>query len=250
VVARALHGWSGRSGALVPVHCAALEPGHALFAGGNAPGLLASANGGTVLLDQVAELAPALQSQLLLVIDRGQLPGQEPRPIDVRFVATSQEPLARAVGEGRLRPELHARLEGIACEIPPLRSRIEDVPALFAHFARLHGGGRVPATTPGLIEKMCLYDYPYNVRELQGLVRRLLLEHAHVPPLRSSYLPEHVRTPSRFRAGRRSDESTRLQRLIGALREHEGSVARASSATGMTVAEVYDVMDGRDEGDT
>ena len=74
-----------------------------------------------------------------------------------------------------------------------LRARIEDVPALFAHFLRLHGGKRPPAASVGLIERLCLYAWPGNVAELEAVARRLLVEHAHEPILRSAHLPAELR---------------------------------------------------------
>jgi DNA-binding winged helix-turn-helix (wHTH) protein len=198
LAARALHDWSGRPGPFVALNCAALEETtslRALFGGEGELGVLAAARGGTLLLDHVALLPLGWQAALLRVIEHGEVltPATgRAEALDLRVSATSQQPLDHALASGRLRADMHELLSRCVVQLPPLRERREDVPALFAHFARLRNGGSAPEVTPALIERLCLYDWPRNVRELETLVGQLLLAHAHEQPLRSAHLPAHM----------------------------------------------------------
>jgi DNA-binding NtrC family response regulator len=88
---------------------------------------------------------------------------------------------------------LYARLDGLTVRLPPLRERIEDVPYLFARLLHEASGGRPPAVDPLLIEQLCLYDWPLNVRELATLVRRLLVLRGHEGLLKLDHLPARLR---------------------------------------------------------
>ena len=138
IVTRSVHAWSGRTGPLVAVNCAALPEGLAegelfgyrrgAFTGADraSPGFFRSAQGGTLLLDEVSDLPLPLQAKLLRVLQEGEvqpLGETRPVPVDVRIVVASQQPLMDAVREGRFRADLLARLDGITVRLPPLRQR-------------------------------------------------------------------------------------------------------------------------------
>jgi DNA-binding NtrC family response regulator len=131
----------------------------------------------------------------------------------------------------------------LTVQLPPLRSRSEDVPALFSHFVLRYGGGSLLAASPALLERLCRYDWPYNVRELETVVRRLLLEHAHEPPLRSAHLPPHLMLSGSPEAATADAFARGHVRLLDALRSNAGNVARASSAAGMSEADAYRMME-------
>ena len=176
-VARSLHAWSGRQGPFVVVDCNALPASRAeadLFAA------LHSAIGGTLMLDQVASLPLVLQTKLL----------DAP---DVCIVVTAVEPLSGFVREGSFHPDLLARISeaGVTVRLPPLRQRREDIAGIFLQLMKsLAERPRDLEVSPDLIEKLCLHTWPFNVRELVGLTRRLLASYASEPLLTEKHLPE------------------------------------------------------------
>src|SRR5690348_12697509 len=159
VVARAVHAASGRKGPLIAVNCAALPEGLAeaelfgyrrgAFTGADrpSPGFFRSAEGGTLLLDEVSDLPMPVQAKLLRVLEEREvqpLGEVRPVPIDVRLVVAGQQSLAKAVDEGRFRADLLARVEGVTVHLPPLRDRREDVLPLFTRLVAAHAAGPVP----------------------------------------------------------------------------------------------------------
>jgi transcriptional regulator of acetoin/glycerol metabolism len=270
LAARALHGWSGRSGALVAVNCAALPEGLAegelfgyrrgAFTGADraSPGFFRSAERGTLFLDEVADLPAALQAKLLRALEQREvqpLGETRPVPVDVRVVVASQQALGDVAREGRFRPDLLARLDGLTVKLPPLRRRREDVPPLFSRLLTAFGQGRSPAVEADVIERLCLHDWPFNVRELVLLVRRLLTLHGDEPTLTALHLPERIgATPgpaSEPAAGPSSAaapapaEPLELPALMVALRASGGNVARAAAMLGITRQRAYRLMEGQ-----
>jgi arginine utilization regulatory protein len=173
-------------------------------------------------------------------------------PVDVRMIAATQEPLGPAVADRSFRPDLQARLDGLTVVLPPLRARREDITPLFLEFLRQHCGGQPPALEPKLVETLCLYDWPLNVRELVLLARRLLGVQGHEPVLRKSFLPERMlrRAPDSQppaasagqQARRSTDDDSEFEALIEALRRHGGSVAKAAAAMGINRARAYRLL--------
>jgi transcriptional regulator with AAA-type ATPase domain len=272
VVARAIHAWSGRHGPFVAVNCAALPEALAegelfgyrkgAFTGADkaSPGLFRGAHAGTLLLDEVSDLSLPLQAKLLRVLEQREvqpLGETRPVPIDVRIVVAGQLSLLDASRAGRFRPDLLARLEGMTVRLPPLRDRREDVAPLFSQLLRsLAGGGTVPAVDGELVERLCLYDWPFNVRELVQLVRRLLVLRAGATTLRAEDLPDRVgeqvaerpdaaagpaANPARPR--RRPAELPDVPALVAALRAAGGNVTRAAALLGITRQRAYRLMD-------
>jgi transcriptional regulator of acetoin/glycerol metabolism len=268
IVTRSVHGWSGRSGPLVAVNCAALPEGLAegelfgyrrgAFTGADraSPGFFRSAQGGTLLLDEVSDLPLALQAKLLRVLQEGEvqpLGETRPVPVDVRIVVASQQPLMDAAREGRFRADLLARLDGITVRLPPLRQRKEDVPHLFSHLLREWTKGRAPAVECDLVERLCIHDWPFNVRELVQLVRQLLVLHPSDSLLRAQHLPARIGMPAAEasvavgkgnpRAAHASVEPLELPTLLSALRAAGGNVARAAAMLGITRQRAYRMME-------
>lgn len=263
---RAFHTWSDRAGPFVAVNCAALpaplaeaelfgyRKGAFTGADGSSPGLFRAANGGTIFLDEVLELPLAIQPKLLRVLEeREVLPLGEtkPVPIDVRIIVATQEPLGDAVADRRFRADLHARLDGLTVVLPPLRARREDIVPLFQLFLRQYRGGHPPALEAKLVEALCVYGWPLNVRELLLLARRLLSVHGGEPLLTKAHLPQRmVASPSKSgghlerpkRAWRKVDDETELDALLKALQGHGGSVAKAAAAIGINRARAYRLL--------
>jgi transcriptional regulator of acetoin/glycerol metabolism len=268
IVTRSVHAWSGRTGPLVAVNCAALPEGLAegelfgyrrgAFTGADraSPGFFRSAQGGTLLLDEVSDLPLPLQAKLLRVLQEGEvqpLGETRPVPVDVRILVASQQPLMDAVREGRFRADLLARLDGITVRLPPLRQRKEDVPHLFSHLLREWTKGRAPAVECDLVERLCIHDWPFNVRELVQLVRQLLVLHPGDSLLRAHHLPARIGMPAAEasvavgkgnpRPAHASAEPLELPTLLSALRAAGGNVARAAAMLGITRQRAYRMME-------
>ncbi len=175
LLARAIHeAGPRRRHALIRIPCGAALPGEPL-------GRLPLADGGTVCLDEVGKAPPALQEQLLRLLQDGAYgPAGETRTrrVDVRVIATTTLDLRREVTEGRFREDLYCRLSVFPLDVPPLRERLDDVPLLAAHFARLAarlGPGPPPRLASAELERLRAYDWPGNVRELRAVVERAVL---------------------------------------------------------------------------
>jgi DNA-binding NtrC family response regulator len=189
LLARAVHAFSERKHAFVAVNCAALTEnlveaqlfGHVrgAFSGAvsDAAGFVRSADGGTLLLDEVHELRASAQAALLRVLQEGEVVpvgGVRPLAVDVRIVATSPFRLEQAVHRGSFRPDLFARLSGFSCVLTPLRERRPDLGLLIAVLLTRQGIGvdarpRIAAT---LAQRMLAHTWPLNVRELEQFLKR------------------------------------------------------------------------------
>jgi len=186
VVAQWLHRQSERSGPLVAVNCAAL-PEHLLedelfghvkgaFSGAQSDrtGLIRAAHEGTLLLDEVGEMSPALQAKLLRVLeDRRVRPlgGERELPVDVQVIAATHRDLRTMVSEGKFRQDLHARLGLLTVRIPPLRERPEDLGLLIRSvLTPLPAGVQSLRFELEALRDLLLHDWPMNVRELRKLL--------------------------------------------------------------------------------
>jgi transcriptional regulator of acetoin/glycerol metabolism len=263
--ARALHEWSGRPGPFLALNCGALPDGLAeaelfgfrrgAFTGAlkDSAGLFRSAHRGTLLLDEIAELPPALQTKLLRVLqERSITPlGQyAPEPVDVRLIAASPPSLPAAVAAGRFRADLFMRLKGLIITLPTLRARSVDVPRLLFTFLRRAAGGGVPRVDAKLIEALCLYPWPGNVRELELVARQLVAVHGHEGTLKRRHLPPEVLAAS---AG--ADEATgelprdragaELDRLAATLERNGGNMRRACVELELSRGRAYRLLKGR-----
>jgi DNA-binding NtrC family response regulator len=191
-VARAIHEESARSGdRLVHVDCAALSPslieselfGHERGAFTNAAtrriGRFEAAAAGTLFLDEIGELAPPLQAKLLRVLhDRvyERVGGSVSLPMRARVVAATNRSLAQEVAAGRFRSDLYYRLAVLELELPPLRERLEDLPALIGALRRQIGrrsGCLIGVPTPAAQAELARHPWPGNVRELLNLLERV-----------------------------------------------------------------------------
>lgn len=184
-----------REGPLVKVNCGAIPEslldselfGHekGAFTGAQAarPGYFEMAEGGTLFLDEIGEMSPAAQLRLLRVLDGSimrRVGGVKFFPVDVRVVAATHDDLPRKVQDGRFRKDLWFRLSVFPLDIPPLRRRMGDIPALVAHFIRSKsrrlGLPFAPSVTERDLHSLYHYEWPGNIRELEHVVERALLE--------------------------------------------------------------------------
>jgi DNA-binding NtrC family response regulator len=189
--ARALHRMSRRADkSFVAVNCAAMphelveaelfgvEKGAYTGALTARPGRFERADGGTFFLDEIGELPLPAQSKLLRVLQEGEverLGGGEPRRVDVRLVAATNQKLADEVKAGRFRSDLYYRLNAYQIDIPPLRERKEDISPLARHFLEKHAtlnGKKLRGFTDLAKRALLSYAWPGNVRELQNMVER------------------------------------------------------------------------------
>jgi two-component system nitrogen regulation response regulator GlnG len=192
LVARALHEHSPRSGRpFIALNTAAIPAdlleselfGHerGAFTGADTQrrGRFEQADGGTLFLDEIGDMSPPLQTRLLRVLAEGEfyrVGGQTPIRVDVRVIAASNQNLPERVTRGLFREDLYHRLNVIRIELPPLRARGEDVPALLTHYMLVaaHELGVEPkALAPDALARLAAYEWPGNVRELVNLCRRL-----------------------------------------------------------------------------
>jgi DNA-binding NtrC family response regulator len=212
VVARLIHGASvRRSGPFVAVNVAAIpEPlaeselfGHVrgAFTGADKPrtGRFVSAHRGTLFLDEVGEMPRAVQVKLLRSLQEREVTpvgGSESIPIDVRVVAATHRNLEAMIADGTFREDLFYRLDVVPIDIPPLRERRLDIPALAEHFrgeVNAREGRGVPGFALDVMQRLCSYDWPGNVRELENLVERMVVV-AGSRMVVMEDLPSHLRT--------------------------------------------------------
>ena len=191
LVAAAIHRLSSRvKGPFVPVNCSAIPAdlleseffGHVrgAFSGAvsDALGLFRGAHEGTIFLDEIAELSPALQVKLLRVLQEmlvRPVGSTKAYAVDVRVIAATNRDLDRTIAEGRFRQDLYYRLNVVRVTLPPLRARHEDIPALVNHFMRRFNRRfhrDVRGIAPEALAMLDTYDFPGNVRELENLVER------------------------------------------------------------------------------
>jgi DNA-binding NtrC family response regulator len=194
VVARMIYGHSSRRDKpFVKVNCAAIphelleselfgyEPG--AFTGANRQklGKFDQANLGTIFLDEISEMHPALQAKLLHVLQDGEfarLGGKRDIAVDVRVLSATNKALERAVGEGMFREDLFYRLNVVTVHIPPLRERREEIPVFLDFFLRKYSeyyGKNPPAFSEYAVSRMMEYAWPGNIRELENLVKRYVI---------------------------------------------------------------------------
>jgi len=197
LVASAIHGGSARRDRpFVRVNCAAIPRdlvesemfGHerGAFTGATERriGRFELADSGTLFLDEVGDLGAEAQAKLLRAIEAREierLGGGKPIRVDVRIVSATNKELTRAVAEGAFRDDLLFRLNVFPIELPPLRERPDDIPALVRHFTVLHRartGRPLPEWTPEALVAFARYQWPGNVRELANIVERLAILHA------------------------------------------------------------------------
>lgn len=193
VLARAIHRNSGRvDGPFIAINCAALPEtmleamlfghmkGSYTGASSGGEGFFRAANGGTIVLDEIAEMPLPLQAKLLRVLqEREVVPigATHPVPIDVRVVACANRDLQEEVAAGRFRADLYYRLSVFPLTTRALADRAQDVPALAATMILRHAGVRavVPWPSHEAIAKLVAHDWPGNVRELENVIQRALL---------------------------------------------------------------------------
>jgi len=206
------------------------------------PGRLEMAQGGTIVLDEIAALAPGMQAKLLRVLEERtfeRLGGNETLKMDARLMALTNTDLSKAVAEGRFRDDLFFRLNVLALAVPPLRERREDIPALAEHFLRrlapVHG--HADATIdPHAMRILQAYGWPGNARELKNAIEHALI-FAKEPVLRAEDFPSILKAAGDAHARSDSQKSLKdLERdaIAATLESTHYRIARAAEILGIS----------------
>jgi transcriptional regulator with GAF, ATPase, and Fis domain len=268
LASRAIHRRSRRAqGPFVVFDCGAVSHGlleselfgheRGAFTGAVAsrPGVFESADGGTVLMDEIGELPLDLQPRFLRVLEQREVRrvgSGRTRNVNVRIVAATNRNLREEVKAGRFREDLYYRLAVVEVELPPLRRRLADVPLLVDHVLRRSGNNPgVEAVSPEVLELFRTYAWPGNVRELSNVVERTL-PFSHGPVLSLESLPESLRavpiaprleavppsfegmTPLPLKAAKEHlIFAFETRYLLDLLDRHHGNVSLAARAAGM-----------------
>src|SRR5947208_4292883 len=188
LLARWIHKNSANhNGAFVAVNCAALpenlleselfgyEKGAFTGAANFKPGKFELAQNGTILLDEIGEMAPLLQAKLLRVLQEQEVDrigGKRPIPIRVRVIATTNKDLRKLIARGQFREDLFFRLNVVPLRVPPLRDRKDDIAVLTQHFVKKYGGAAAGEPDAETLELLQRYGWPGNVRELENIIHR------------------------------------------------------------------------------
>jgi DNA-binding NtrC family response regulator len=258
VVARAIHlASSRRDRPMLAVNCAALSEnlleselfGHekGAFTGADKlrRGRFELADGGTLLLDEISEIAAPLQAKLLRVLQEScfeRVGSSLTQQVDVRVIATTNRNLERCVEEGDFRQDLFYRLNVVPIEIPPLRNRLEDIPDLSRNF--IHQASRREKTPfrhiePEAIALLQHYDWPGNVRELQNIIERAVVLESEPGLIRSQtiepWLKRQIGTPIADGLAGRPLADIEKQVILSTLQQFKGHRVRTASALGIGV---------------
>ena len=256
LAARALHRNSHRSNkAFVAINCAAIpetlletelfghERGAFTGAAAQKKGKLETADGGVVFLDEIGELAPALQVKLLRVLQEREFDrvgGTHPIKIDVRLIAATNRDLQEAVRKAEFRQDLYYRLAVVKLTMPPLRERREDIPMLTRHFVQKNAKRCKVKPKPVTREAMAAlinYEWPGNVRELENAVERALVMGASDSILLED-LPESLveqEPPDEMQEGRYHARVKELKKqlIVHAVEQTRGNYVEAAGILGV-----------------
>jgi len=223
LVARAIYSHSRRSHErFLAINCAAIpetlleselfghERGSFTGAERRRIGKFEQANEGTIFLDEIGDMTMATEAKILRLLQDGRFErvgGNETIQTNVRVIAATNQDLQRQIGQGRFREDLYYRLKVFAIHLPPLRERMEDLPMLVDHFARVFSrelGKNARVVPPETMEILESYAWPGNVRELQSAIKYALVQ-ASADVLAPHCLPENVRRPAPVQGVRLAD---------------------------------------------
>jgi two-component system response regulator FlrC len=252
LLARWIHKNSSKhNGPFVAVNCAALpenlleselfgyEKGAFTGATNFKPGKFELAQNGTILLDEIGEMAPLLQAKLLRVLQEQEVDrvgGRRPIPINVRVIATTNKDLRKLIARGQFREDLYFRLNVVPLRVPPLRDRKDDIAVLAAHFMKKYGGsvdGSIDTETLELLER---YGWPGNVRELENVIHRSFALRGRLKVLPADLFDHSIETPETdpSQAGQSVGEMER-KLIMSTLEQTNGNRTHAAKLLGISL---------------
>jgi PAS domain S-box-containing protein len=265
LVAAALHNEGPRANKMfVPVNCGALPEGlleselfghvKGAFTGAirDKKGRFELADGGTIFLDEIGDISPAMQVKLLRVLQEGrfeQVGSEKTIKVNVRVVSATHRDLVKEMAAGKFREDLFYRLSVVPLVLPPLRERRTDIPLLANHFLARLAGDRKMTFAPEALDFMMSYNWPGNVRELQNWIQfslikcktnTILLE--HLPPIALKTLPLPAVTPPTAIPSKGKNRLTN-QIVREAIEREAGNKVKAAKALGVSRATLYRFME-------
>lgn len=264
VLANQIHSASRRSnGPLVKLNCAAFPPSmieaelfgyvKGAFTGAvtDFPGMIHESAGGTLFLDELADMPPELQTRLLRVLQERAfrpLGSTKTIPVDFRLVAATNRSIDEAIESGLLREDLYYRLNTFQIEIPPLRERREDIPALvdtFVHTFCESSGKKLLTVSPQAMEKLISSPWPGNIRQLRNAIEYAVVL-ADGPVIDETHLPPEIRLPADMQTRRRTPafhtqtlEQQEKDAILKALAQTNGNKKRAAELLGIYRPTLY-----------
>jgi transcriptional regulator with GAF, ATPase, and Fis domain len=197
----------------------------------NQKGLFEIAEGGTIFLDEISEMSSELQVKLLQVLQEGwyrRVGESEYRQANVRIITATNKDLQEQVRKGKFRADLYYRVNVFPIYIPPLRERIDDIPLLAIYFSKKHShkfNNQIAGFSEEALQRLCCYDYPGNVRELENLIERALILSTGTQIETGEWLPASVRQFN-DRSIQENRECNEIKRLLEIHAGNLGLVAR------------------------
>jgi DNA-binding NtrC family response regulator len=252
LLARWIHRNSAnQNGPFVAVNCAALpdnlleselfgyEKGAFTGANGFKPGKFELAQNGTILLDEIGEMAPILQAKLLRVLQEQEVDrvgGKRPIPIKVRVIATTNKDLRKLIARGQFREDLFFRLNVVPLRIPPLRDRKDDIAVLTQHFGKKYGGNADIHVDQETLELLDRYGWPGNVRELENVIHRAFALRGQLKITPADLFDQSVETPEStgLQAGQSVGEMER-KLIMTTLDQTNGNRTHAARLLGISL---------------
>jgi len=251
LVAEVTHNLSPRRyGPYVKINCAALpaqlleselfgyEKGAFTDAKRDKQGLFGLANGGTLLLDEISEMAAELQVKLLRVLNNGEyrpLGSSKTLLTDARIIAATNANLQAAIAKGTFREDLFYRINVVNLNIPPLRERPADIPLLVSHFVRIFSKKtrkRILGLSPEALAVLRRYSFPGNVRELENAIEHAFIM-CHGQEIQPEHLPPQITQQSGVSGGLSSHRKSEKEIVLDALRRHKGNRVKAAAELGV-----------------
>ena len=263
LVARAVHDRSPRrERPFVTLNCAAVpselieselfghEKGSFTGAAARHLGKFEQAHNGTLFLDEIGDMPPAMQSKLLRLLQEGELErigGERPIVVNTRVIVATHRDLEALVRKGTFREDLYHRIFVFPIVLPPLRERVEDIPALAEHFAAIvaeQNGWKPRGFTLEAVEQLVRYAWPGNVRELRNVIERLLLltdDAVDAVTTRQVLAGRHTGGGGGSDVGTLADRVSAFEReaLLGELQAHGYNVAETARALGLERSHFY-----------
>ena len=249
ILAKKIHTWSARKGGCVIASCSALNEAQLdreLF---SSKGLMVQANGGTLIIDDIAHTTAHIQTKILRALVGGEMitvDTDEKNALNVRIIATSKVEIKKLVEEGKFKEELFYRINTIALRIPSLRNRQDDVKVM-AEFFLNHGKSQAKVLTSGAIEKLAGYFWPGNAHELKNIMERTYIltdgqyiEASHLPEFAQEVKAEVVMEPVKYVEFTLFD--LEKKHIVDTLGHLNGNKTRAAKALGITVKTLYNKL--------